>query len=159
MKSRFLPAVNRFEGAALLAIVLLGGLISFELLWGRPASLRVNYTNWQNKKIGAQDRILSLGFNQPIVGQGLSQIWKMSPTLAGRLSWRGKRLFYSLADTPRYGVNYQIRLQPSQGGAGLENFTSLVSARNRSFFYIGTDGEERGRVILFDLTDPQKLQK
>ncbi|MEB3173968.1 MAG: hypothetical protein VKN60_02090 [Cyanobacteriota bacterium] len=161
MKSRLLPAVNRFEGAALLVIALLGGLISFELLWGRPAPLRVNYTNWQNKKIGAQDRILSLGFNQPIDGQGLSQLWKISPNLGGQLSWQGKRLFYSLTETPRYGVNYQIQLQPGLGAAPreLENFTSLASARNRSFFYIGTDGEERGRLILFDLTDPQKLQK
>lgn len=161
MKSRFVPAVNRFEGAALLAIALLGAVATLELLWGRPAPLRVNYTNWQNKKIGAQDRILSLGFNQSIENQELSQLWKMSPPLAGQLSQKGKRLFYTLTEIPRYGVNYQIQIQPPAGAAPgkLENFTSLASARNRSFFYIGTDGEERGRLILFDLTDPQKLQK
>lgn len=156
------PSLTRFDTVSLSAIAFLGGLITLNFFWGQPSPLRVTYHSWQNQKIGVNDRILKIDFNHPIGATPLNQYLTITPELAGQMTWQGKSLFYTLTAIPRYGTNYQVQLQSpatANNSRPLESFTSLVNTHNRSFLYLGIAGEERGRLILFDLTDAQKPKK
>jgi hypothetical protein len=41
----------------------------------------------------------------------------------------------------------------------MEPFVSLFSTHDRALVYVGVSGEERGRLILYDITDPKQPKK
>ena len=158
-----LPAFKRlshFDRLILGTITLLTCLIAFVLWRGDQSVLRVTQFSWEAKKIGVEDRQFSLTFNRPVERQSVEQNLVIEPPLPGKASWAGHKLFYTLTELPIYGINYQIKLQGAKKTDGdralLEPFTSLFSTRDRAFAYIGINPQERGRLVLFNITQQQK---
>ena len=153
-----LSLFDRTVGAIAIILVL---LITVVLLRGNQSPLMVTQYSWRNTNIGAQTQALAMTFNHPIDPGKIEAGLTIDPPLAGKTIWQGRRWFYSLSVIPRYGTNYQLTLPlPAmvRGPRG-QDFTSLITSRARALVYIGVADEERGRLILYNITNPQQPQK
>jgi dipeptidyl aminopeptidase/acylaminoacyl peptidase len=125
---------------------------------------RVSNFSWQNKTIGYQDRAFLLTFNRPVDRGSVEQHLTIVPPLPGKISWSGLRLAYTLNSPAPYGEGYKISLSQAKDkfaagnlpGKPIEPFEAKFRSRDRAFAYIGSQGEEQGRLILYDWTKQQK---
>lgn len=167
MMQRFSPSTGLLKKLSLfdrtvgaIAIILIG-LIAVVLVRGNRSPLQVVQYSWRNTNIGAQTQALTMTFNHPVNPGQIEQDLRIDPPLAGKTSWQGRRWFYTLEEIPRYGTNYQLSLSLPvmvRGGTN-QDFTSVISSRARALVYIGVSEEERGRLILYNITNPQQPQK
>lgn len=87
----------------------------------------------------------------------------ITPPLPGKISWSGLRLAYTLDNPAPYGETYQVALAgakdrfPNQKEVGKEilPFNAEFRSRDRALAYIGTEGEEQGRLVLSNWTSQQ----
>lgn len=142
-------------GTIAVLTVILGGV----LYRGDQVPLQVSRFSWEGKRVGVNDQFFTLSFNRPVNRSSIAENLTIDPPLPGKISWRGNQLFYTLSDLPIYGTNYQLKLptlQPqasSESSPAPQSFVSLFSTRPRVLLHIGIDGEERGRLIMTDITD------
>jgi hypothetical protein len=69
--------------------------------------------------------------------------------------WRGTTLFYTPTQLPVYGTTYQISL-PEESENLIKQFDGKFLTRDRAFAYIGIEGSEKGRLILYNVTQRKK---
>ncbi|NES84386.1 MAG: hypothetical protein F6K10_24895, partial [Moorea sp. SIO2B7] len=164
-------SLQRFDLVSLASIFMLTLVISIVLVSGDRTTLRVVDFSWGEKQIGVQDRSFTLTFNRPMDRDSVEQNLQLKPFLPGKISWSGLNLSYTLTEIPIYGEVYKIKLegarelksqknphQPltNKGKNGNLNFSSQFSTRDRAFAYIGIEGKEKGRLILYNITKKQK---
>ncbi len=166
---RLLQPIDRLAIALIMFLALIMGL----LVWGGSAcgtncifhaGAKVSDFSWQDQTIGREDRAFVLTFNRPMDRASVEQNLAIFPPLPGKISWSGLRLAYTLETPAPYGETYQISLteardkfaNPEQQGDPLQPFKAKFSSRDRAFAYIGTQGVEKGRLILFNWTQQQK---
>ncbi|MCW5316520.1 hypothetical protein GTQ43_22685 [Nostoc sp. KVJ3] len=162
MKSKaFIQPLDRIAIALMLMLSVLIGLI---ILQGDVVTARVRDFTWQNQQIGAEDNSFTLTFSRPMEIKTVEDNLKIDPPLAGKFSWAGRRMVYTLLTPAPYGTNYKVQLQGAkdkfaeQEGNNRTNqpFTGNFRTRDRVILYIGTDKEEQGRLVLYNLTQEQK---
>jgi hypothetical protein len=150
---------------ALMAILLL--IIAIAIGTGDHTSPKVREFSWESRTIGAEDTAFTMTFSRPMNRASVESNLKTDPVLPGKIAWAGRKMVYTLANPPRYGKEYKLELanayQQFAGGAGkkqgnpVKPFTSNFKVRDRAFAYIGIEGEEKGRLILYNLTRKTKL--
>jgi hypothetical protein len=145
---------------AVLIMVLLGVAIGGILLGGAHSTPRVRGFSWAGQPIGSEDSAFVLTFNRPMDRDSIAKGLKIEPPLPGKISWAGRRLAYTLDRPAPYGQTFKLSLTgQDRSGSGkrtLSPFTAQFTSRDRAFLYIGTDGQEQGRLILYNLTRQQK---
>ncbi|AFY38551.1 hypothetical protein Lepto7376_2261 [[Leptolyngbya] sp. PCC 7376] len=163
--------MKRFDKIVLGSIFVLSLLVA--LLWGfgdrQPIS--VQQFSWEGKQVSVADKFFSFSLNQAIDPDFVEANLSIDPLLPGRLSWTGKKFFYTLTDLPIYGQEYQLKLAAPEDSDSeqeeeekteeilpftFEPFLTRFQSRDRAFAYIGTEGDDRGRLILFNLTKQEK---
>jgi hypothetical protein len=157
-----LKTLKLFDWIVLGCIVILSLALGVVLVRGEQIPLRVSYFSWNGKKIGLQDKAFRLTFNRPVDKYSVEKYLSIDPPLPGKISWQGSQLIYTLDDHLIYGINYQIKLQNAHriyDQKPIEPFVSLFSTRDRTFAYIGVTAEERGRLILYNITDTNQPKK
>ncbi|MEC4895864.1 MAG: hypothetical protein SAL07_22690 [Oscillatoria sp. PMC 1051.18] len=135
-------------------------LILLNLIAGNRASPRVRNFSWQNQQIGAKDKSFIITFNRPVEHSSVEANLQIKPLLPGKISWMGNKMAYTLTQPPLYENTYEIKLE----GAKISNdpekeiapFQTKFQTRDRAFAYLGVDGEEQGRLILYNLTQQKK---
>lgn len=151
-----LPTFDRAAIAAILGLSLAIGIV----LWhGDRTKLQVTQFSWAGKKVGTQYQQFTLTFNRFPDHNSVEQNLEIEPPLGGKISWSGRNLFYTLTELPIYGINYQIKLSGAKradSNQTIEPFVSLFNTRDRAFAYIGLEGQERGRLVLHNITQSQK---
>src|SRR5207237_788415 len=131
---------------------------------GDVVTARVRDFTWQNQQIGAEDNSFTLTFSRPMEVKSVEDNLKIEPPLAGKFSWAGRRMVYTLLTPAPYGTNYKVQLQGAkdkfaqQEGKNrlIQPFVGSFRTRDRVILYIGTDKEEQGRLVLYNLTQEQK---
>ncbi|MGB3670351.1 MAG: hypothetical protein WA783_20135 [Phormidesmis sp.] len=154
-KHKFHP----LDRAASTVIVLLSLVIVAMLLLGSQALPSVRTFSWQGQRVKANDVAFVLTFNQPVVPESVEENLVIEPVLFGKVSWAGRRMAYTLDAPAPYGESYKLSLPKAQalsGQAGFEPFESEFETRDRAFVYIGAEGEETDRLVLFNLTTKKK---
>jgi hypothetical protein len=156
-----------------LALILSLGLVIGLAIWGKQncgdrcwirVGPRVQRFSWQDKRVGAADRAFILTFDRPVDRAGVEQNLEIVPPLAGKISWAGRLMAYTLEAPVPYGETYQVRLKNvrekfrrgKQTGEVMQPFSGSFQSRDRAFAYIGTQGGERGRLIFYNLTAKHK---
>lgn len=155
-----------------IALIILLSLIMGLLIWGGTAckneclfhaGAKVSSFSWQNKTIGGQDRAFILTFNRPMDRDSVEKNLTISPPLPGKISWSGLRLAYTLNNPAPYGETYQVTLagakerfpNQKQSGKEIQSFNAQFHLRDRALAYVGTEGEEAGRLVLSNWTSQQ----
>ncbi|MGL5805151.1 MAG: Ig-like domain-containing protein [Xenococcaceae cyanobacterium] len=122
---------------------------------------RVKSFSWKDKKVGAEDTAFILTFDRAVDRARVEKNLQIKPPLPGKISWSGKRLAYTLKAPAPYGEKFQVSLQQASKNEKQDDlikpFKSQFSSRDRSFAYIGSQGEEQGKLILYNLTQQKKI--
>ncbi|WP_293161868.1 Ig-like domain-containing protein [Okeania sp. SIO2C9] len=149
-----------------LAITLILGLtvlICLLFVGGGSTAPKVKDFSWQDKKIGAEDTAFILNFNRPMNHASVEKNLTIEPPLPGKVSWAGRRMAYTILDPAPYGNQYTVKLSGAKEkfygldqGEVMQPFQGLFSSRDRAFAYVGFQGEEKGRLILINLTKKQR---
>lgn len=166
---KILQPIDKIAIALIVVLSLIMGL----LVWGGYAcgdnclfhtGARVSNFSWQNKYIGREDRAFLLTFNRPMDRSSVERNLKIDPPLSGKISWSGLTLAYTLETPAPYGEIYQVTLDRARDrfavedkdGEVMQSFVGKFRSRDRAFAYIGSQGEENGRLVLYNWTQQQK---
>ncbi|MEL7143783.1 MAG: hypothetical protein AAFY33_08870 [Cyanobacteria bacterium J06643_4] len=147
------------DSAALMTMAVLSVVIAAMLLLGSQALPRVRTFSWQDKPVAAEDIAFLLTFTRPMDPQSVMENLVIEPELPGKVSWAGRRMAYTLNRPAPYGQSFEISLPTAQsliGQEGFEPFEESFATRDRVFAYIGAEGEEQGRLVMFNLTQKEK---
>ncbi|MFZ4557969.1 MAG: hypothetical protein ACOYN8_16515 [Pseudanabaena sp.] len=141
------------------------------LLWiGDRTAPQVRDFSWQGQRIDANDISFVMSFNRPMDRESVEKNLKFEPPLAGKISWSSRRMSYTPLSPATYGKSYSVKLEnaydrfaneSSKSGQSspkiaispfVGNFTTPIPR----FAYIGSIGEEQGRLVLYDVPSKQK---
>jgi hypothetical protein len=148
--------------------VVIGGLIWLGNSCGNQCLLqtgpKVKEFSWENREIGVEDRAFIITFDRPMDHASVEKNLVIDPPLPGKFSWAGRRLAYTLTSPIPYGEKYHLQIEGAREqfrtgnrlGQPLPTFEREFQSRDRAFAYIGTNGEEQGRLILYNLTEEKK---
>lgn len=155
--ANFPQPLDRFAITLILLLLLvIGGL----LMTGHRIAPRVRYFTWQDKQVGADDTAFIMAFSRPMNQASVEKNLKIEPELPGKTSWAGRRMAYTLMAPPPYGTTYKVKLadavdyfnQEDSTRIPIQPFDATFRSRDRAFAYIGVQGEEEGRLVLYNLT-------
>ena len=155
----FFQSIDRVAIALMLCLGLLIGL----LIWqGDAVAPQVRNFSWQNQNIGAADKSFSLTFSRPMDTQSVEANLQIDPPLAGKFSWAGRRMAYTLLAPAPYGTKYRLSVRfakdkfaQAKDSRLLQPFDGNFSSRDRAFVYLGVE-KDLGRLILYNFTQAQK---
>ncbi len=155
------------DRAAIGLILILSVLIGILLLSGDRSMPRIRDFSWQNKQIGADDNAFVMTFSRPMDHKSVEENLRIEPTLPhspGKISWSGRRMAYTLNSPAPYGSQFQVSLSDARDAftkngsnrATIAPFKASFRTRDRVFAYIGAEGDQAGRLVLFNLTTQDK---
>jgi hypothetical protein len=156
--TRFKSQTRPLDRLALVLIVGLSLVVGVLVLWGDRTAPKVRDFSWSQQSVGAEDTAFTLTFNRPMNWESVSQNLQISPALPGKTSWSGRRLAYTLNQPVPYGQTFQLKLGGATGAKGgtVEPFAANFKSRDLAFAYLGVNGDEAGRVILYNQTQDKK---
>ena len=155
----FFQPLDRVAIALIAVLALFTALVLFK---GDAVAPRVREFSWQNKQVGIEDRAFYLNFSRPMDAKSVEDNLQIDPSLPGKVSWAGRRMAYTLLSPPPYGVSYQVQLNGAKDrfartdANSITPFKGVFQSRDRAFAYLGVEGEEQGKLILYNLTAQQK---
>lgn len=135
------------------------------LLWiGDRTAPQVRDFSWQGQRIDAANTSFVLSFNRPMNRDSVEQNLKFDPPLAGKISWSSRRMSYTPLSPATYGKSYTVKLEnaydrfASESGKkiAIEPFTGSFKTPSPYFAYIGLQGEEKGRLVLYNVLQKEK---
>lgn len=152
------------DRTALILIVVLSVAIAGFLLLGNRTAAKVRDFSWQNRQVGAEDSAFLLTFSRPMDHASVENNLKIEPPLAGKFSWAGRRMAYTLESPAPYGQNFLVQLagardrfsEADHSSAQMRIFEGKFRTRDRAFVYLGVTGDEAGRLVLQNLTTQEK---
>ena len=171
------------DRVAIAVMLLLSVIILLVISQGNIVVARVRDFSWQHQLIQEKDISLtdsnldadrikvskdytsfSMTFTRPMDVKSVEKNLKINPPLAGKISWAGRRMVYTLLTPAPYGGNYKLTLEGAQDRVGakqgkkreIKPFQTTFSTRDRVILYIGAEKEEKGRLILYNLTQEKK---
>ncbi len=152
-------AIALFIALSIIVIVLVG--VGDQWFESHP---KVQRFSWQGESVSATDLAFILTFNRPMDHASVEENLSIEPSLPGRISWAGRRMAYTLDSPASYGEAYSVSLEgareqffnANETGAEIEPFQGLFSTPDRAFTYIGVEGEETGRLIIYNFTKQEK---
>ena len=133
--------------------VVIGGMV----LLGGPAASRVRSFTWKDRQVGADETSFLLNFSRPMDHGSVEQNLIIEPPLPGRFSWAGRRMAYTLNFPAPYGNEFTLSLPQARdrfsgADAKFVPFEARFKSHERTFAYIGIDGDEQGRLMLYNLS-------
>ncbi len=162
--SKSYKLIQPLDRIAIAVMLLLSVLIGLIIWKGDVVKPIVRNFTWENQQIGAEDISFSLTFSRPMDSKSVEENLKIDPPLAGKTSWAGRRMVYTLLTPAPYGTNYQVKLEKGRDKYSqaegqnrvMQPFTGSFTTRNRAILYIGTSPEVQGQLVLYNLTQEQK---
>lgn len=156
--------VQPLDRTALALMLVLAMLIALLASSGNGAAPRVREFSWQDKQVGAEDNKFSLTFTHPMDHASVEANLRLEPLLPGKISWAGRQMAYTLNYPAPYGTSYKVKLERARDSFSrkddaskpIEPFTGSFQTRDQAFVYQGVEGQEQGRLVLYNLTKQQK---
>ncbi|WP_055074463.1 Ig-like domain-containing protein [Pseudanabaena sp. 'Roaring Creek'] len=145
-------------------VVLLSIAIAILLWVGDRTAPQVKEFSWQGQRIDSTNISFVLTFNRPMDRDSVEKNLKFEPPLAGKISWSSRRMSYTPIAPATYGKSYQVKLEnaydrfASESGQKkvIEPFTGSFTTPNPYFAYIGSQGEDKGRLIIYNTLQKEK---
>lgn len=159
-----------FDRVAISLMLGLGLLIGL-LLWSSECptdsiclrtTAQVRNFSWQDSQVGVEDTAFIMTFSRPMDQASVESNLRIQPPLAGKVSWAGRRMAYTLIKPALYGTAFEVQLKGARDqftpeiDRVMRPFVGRFHTRDRAFAYLGVEGAETGRLILYNLTRQQK---
>lgn len=152
------------DRVAIASMGLLGLVIAVLILLGDHASAQVREFSWQDRQIGAENAAFLMVFNRPMDQASVEANLRITPTLPGKVSWAGRRMAYTLGVPAPYGEHYEVTLDTARDRFAKDDspkhfqaFRAQFQTRDLAFAYIGIEGDEKGRLVLINLTREDQI--
>jgi len=154
MTPRRLQPLDRLS---LSLMVLLSIVMVVLTLTGQGAAARVREFSWAEQQVSAEDAAFLLTFSRPMERSSVEQNLAIAPPLPGKFSWAGRRMAYTLDQPAPYGEQFELSLPQASDrfepdANNFDAFGSEFQTRDRAFAYIGVEGDNQGRLVLYNLT-------
>ncbi|MBO1346208.1 MAG: hypothetical protein EBE86_001835 [Hormoscilla sp. GUM202] len=156
-------SLQPLDRVAIALMTTLSIVIVILLMNGVYTAARVRNFSWQDKTVSAEDTAFILTFNRPMDRESVENNMKIEPPLPGKISWAGRKMAYTLTNPVPYGTSFNLqllgakdRLIGQEKTVANQPFMGKFKSRDRAFAYIGVDGEEAGRLVLYNLTKQSK---
>jgi hypothetical protein len=164
LSPRFKWFSQPIDRAAIGLVILLSVAIAVLLWIGDRTAPQVRDFSWQGQRIDATNVSFTLVFNRPMNRESVEQNLKFEPPLAGKISWSSRRMSYTPLSPAIYGKSYTLKLEnaydrfANESGEkiAIEPFTGIFKTPNPYFAYIGSEGEEKGRLVLYNVLQKGK---
>jgi hypothetical protein len=167
MTTKNFPALKLnqpLDRVAILLMLVLAVLMGILVFQGDAVKASVRNFSWQNEKIGADNNSFSMTFSRPMNPKSVEENLKIDPPLAGKISWSGRRMVYTLLTPAPYGEKYQVKLENARDkfsekegkSRAIQPFKGSFTTRDRVLLYIGINPEDQGQLILYNLSQQQK---
>jgi len=168
VSSRFKQPLDR---AALGLITILMVAIAILVLFGHRAAPKVRNFSWNDRQIGAEDTAFILTFTRPMDKQSVEDNLSLSAIVSdqerevipGKFSWAGRRMAYTLDAPAPYGYEFELtldgawdRFSDRDDAVSIQPYQGTFETRDRAFLYLGVEGEEEGRLVLYNLTQKER---
>ena len=160
------------DRAALILMAALTFVIFVLVVLGDRTAPKIREFSWQEKQIGADDNALLLTFSRPMNEASVEENFALEAlvsdteraSIPGKFSWSGRRMAYTLDAPAPYGYEFELTLDSAfdrfsdgeKNATPLQPFSATFRTRDRAFLYLGTAGEEEGRLVLYNLTQQEK---
>ncbi|MBD1998164.1 hypothetical protein H6G00_16280 [Leptolyngbya sp. FACHB-541] len=152
------------DRTALVLMLVLGLAIALLILKGDRTAPHVRDFSWQNAHVGAEDTAFLFTFSRPMDRTSVEENLRLEPPLPGKFSWSGRRMAYTLEKPAPYGTQFEVRLQGARDRfdnsdderTAIEPFLGKFQTRDRAFVYLGVEGEQEGRLVMYNLTHQQE---
>lgn len=162
MSPRFWSVLPPLERWLLTTVIFLTIAIGGVLAWGDQTYPQVRSFNWESQVVRSSQKAMLFTFNRPMNRASVEQNLVIDPPLAGKFSWAGRRMAYTLDQPLPYGTTYQVRLVEAEDQVGRRSipedqpFEAGFRSPDRAFVYLGVEGEEESRLVLYNLTQQTK---
>ncbi|MFN7160556.1 MAG: Ig-like domain-containing protein [Candidatus Gracilibacteria bacterium] len=105
------------------------------------------------KTITPKTSQLSFTFNREMDKNSVESGFTLTPSVEGTFSWSGKKAAFTLSKPLEYTTNYTLSLKNviDKNGVPLPAYESAFNTRSPLLSYIGTENEEKRKIILYDL--------
>lgn len=137
---------NFLLGLALLILLL--------VLIGDHSSPYVIATNLPEKVNPAEQRYIKVDFNRLMDRKSVEEAFTIEPVVAGKFSWSGKSMVYSLDESLSYGQTYFLKIASSarsQDGKPLAaDFEKTLAISDLKIAYVAKTGVNEGKIVLAD---------
>ncbi|MEM1425231.1 MAG: hypothetical protein AAGF75_01570 [Cyanobacteria bacterium P01_H01_bin.130] len=162
---RWLPGEPQsVDRAAWLTIAVVFAAIALLLLFGDNSVAAVRSFSWRDRILAVPDRAFIMTFNRPVDRETVEQNLTIEPTLPGRFSWSGSRMAYTVNAPVPYGQEFSLTLKGAQTQPigvrqdiqTFEPFQGSFAGRDEVLAYVGVDGDEVDRLVLYDQTRQAK---
>ncbi len=158
------PKFQPLDRLAVSAIAILVILIALLLWQGDRTAPYVRDFSWQNRLVRADDTAFTLTFSRPMNHASVEANLNLEPPLPGKFSWAGRRMAYTLAAPAVYGKTYKLSIADANDSFTKEvgdrppfkTFEAKFSSPDPAFAYIGNQGEETGRLVVYNFAQAQK---
>lgn len=154
-----LPQFNSLDKAFALALAVIVFLTALVLARGDRTFPKVNAFNRHQDLIASVEKQLLFTFNREMDRQTVEQGLQITPSIAGRYSWFGKKMAFTPNQPLQPGQRYQIRLQEALDSAGKPMqapFESWFETTPERLLYIGSQDEENFRLVMWNFQREQK---
>ncbi|AKG22907.1 Ig-like domain-containing protein [Calothrix sp. 336/3] len=157
-------SIQPLDRIAIALILLLTLAIGLVISQGDAVKASVRSFSWQNQQIGADDTSFTLTFSRPMETKTVEENIKLDPPLAGKISWAGRRMVYTLLTPAPYGTNYKVQLENAKDKFSakeginrvIQPFSGTFKTRDRALLYISSAPQEQGQLVLYNLTQGQQ---
>jgi Tol biopolymer transport system component len=164
LSNRFKWFSQPLDRYALSLVVMLSVAIAILMWVGDRTAPQVRDFSWQGQRIDADNISFALTFNRPMDRDSVEQNLKFDPPLAGKISWSSRRMSYTPLAPATYGKSYKVKLENAFDRFGSESgkktaiapFTGSFTTPNPRFAYIGSQAEEKGRLVIYDVLFKEK---
>lgn len=157
------PSFGAFDRWTLGLALVLALAIGLVLWRGDHGTPRIRDFNWQGRQVGGMDRALLFTFSRPMDQASVEANFRIQPPLAGKFSWAGRRMAYTLTEPVPYGGQvFEVRIDKardrfgSPGASPLQPFLGQFQSRDRALVYVGVTGEEESRLVLYNVTREER---
>jgi hypothetical protein len=144
---------NRKSIVLAIALAVFSALIIVTIYPGAP---RVRSFSWADRSIHADDRQFSLMFSHTVDHDSIVANLQIDPALPGQITWDDRTLIYTLDHPAPYGFDFRLSLSGGHLAKStqtkIEPFQATFKSADRAIAYIGTEAEERGRLVMYNFT-------
>ncbi|RMF24155.1 MAG: hypothetical protein D6756_07415 [Cyanobacteria bacterium J083] len=153
-------AMNKFwqplDIVTWVVILILSLFITLVIIRGDRTTLQIDNFSWDKKQVGILDSYFQLQFNRPLQPTAIKEI-KIQPPLPGKIKWQGSIITYTPLEPPVYGTKYEITILPqTEKKQELPAIKQNFQTRDRVFAFIGAVSAEKGRLVVYNLTQQKK---
>ncbi|TAF55637.1 MAG: hypothetical protein EAZ61_04085 [Oscillatoriales cyanobacterium] len=121
-----------------------------------PGAPRVRSFSWADRSIRADDRQFSLTFSHTVDHDSIAANLQIRPALPGQITWDDRTLIYTLDNPAPYGFDFSLSLTgghlAKSARRQIQPFQAQFKSADRAIAYIGTEADERGRLVLYNFT-------